>query len=193
MDKVTLDKIRETERNLSFDSISDDDVLAEIEARSGNQNVTPGEDLQGNGGISASDVIATQELQNNPALQTLIDMWKGRRYTYRTKSELSTIAAAERLSYLDKAKELEIVLGDIAAAFEEAANYKPTSEEKLRMPARTTTVTPRHEISEALEPDWEAPSLSSKDENSKKVAASLRQTKEVISWLEQNPKSRLVD
>jgi hypothetical protein len=117
-----------------------EDLSDTLLAMGGRSHITPEADLAGNGNaIDASEALAAKELHNNSALMGLIENWKTRLDSYTEKSESATtglgkekrhLTGEERLTFLNRAVELKLVLADIGNLLADAASYEPTTQRK---------------------------------------------------------------
>ena len=194
------ESIRAADRHFDMDA---EDLSDNLLAMGGRSHITPEADLAANGNaIDASEALAAKELHNNSALMGLIENWKTRLASYTEKSESATtglgkekrsLTGEERLTFLNRAVELKLVLADIGNLIADAASYEPTTQEKLlgAKPAGITVVppaAPKSDVSELLEPTLST--QEQRDQNAKRAALFIQNAKQADQFFRDHPVKR---
>jgi hypothetical protein len=202
MTDTTYEDIQKSRMQFGDIYTQSEDVLESISSMGGYQNITPAEDRQANGDVTldASEAVAARDLQSNLALQSLIVKWQSRLASYTDKYESGSqgsgkekrvLTGDERLTLMNRATELKLVLEDLGNLIAEANDFQFSTQDKLlgaRAKSQPDPVTVQARAN-ALEP-----TLSEKrDSADKDLMRLLRNTKESIAYLNEHPKTYLVE
>lgn len=211
MDQETYAAIQATARNFDIASVAtekgtadDEDVLNIIHRASGRSGDVPtdaliGSDSNGDTAIPLEQALDAESVRKSDTWRIADQTMQDAIVQHETKArDIKTKNPTRHQDRAEGIREALTILGNIFADAEERLKNTST-EERTRMPARTTQVSAAtvKARANALEPDLPEPKTAQeiKDQNDKRLALLLRQkdqTQDAVTWLEQHPKNQLV-